>query len=268
MSSTRSRAPRAAGRLARARRVDRRALPDDDALEGARDASTTRRRTSTSGTTSARSRWWCWCCQIVTGIFLTMNYKPSAAEAFALGRIHHARRRVGLADPLHALDRRLGVLHRRLPAHVPRACCTARTRSRASCVWIFGMLIYLCLMAEAFLGYLLPWGNMSYWGAQVIVSLFGAIPCIGDGARRMDPRRLLHLRRHAEPLLRAARGRAAAGAVFLVVAHILALHEVGSNNPDGIEIKKVKGPDGHPARRHPVPSVLHGARTWSASASS
>ena len=79
------------------------------------------------------------------------------------------------------------------------------------------MLIYLCLMAEAFFGYLLPWGNMSYWGAQVIVSLFGAIPCIGELARRVDPRRLLHLGRHAEPVLRAARRpRCRSRSIFLV----------------------------------------------------
>jgi ubiquinol-cytochrome c reductase cytochrome b subunit len=108
-------------------------------------------------------------------------------------------------------------------------------------VWIFGMLIYLCLMAEAFFGYLLPWGNMSYWGAQVIVSLFGAIPASAI-AGRVDPRRLLHLGHHAEPLLRAARVALPLALCFLVIAHILALHEVGSNNPDGVEIKKVKGP--------------------------
>ena len=76
--------------------------------------------------------------QIVTGIFLTMNYKPDAAEGVRVGRVHHARRAVGLADPLHALDRRVGVLHRRLPAHVPRRCCTARYRKPRELVWIFG----------------------------------------------------------------------------------------------------------------------------------
>src|SRR5688572_12027033 len=93
-------------------------------------------------------------------------------------------------------------------------------------VWIFGMLIYLCLMAEAFFGYLLPWGNMSYWGAQVIVSLFGAIPGIG------------------ESLVEWIRGDYYISDITL--NRFLALHEVGSNNPDGVEIKKVKGPDGHP----------------------
>jgi ubiquinol-cytochrome c reductase cytochrome b subunit len=113
-------------------------------------------------------------------------------------------------------------------------------------VWIFGMLIYLCLMAEAFFGYLLPWGNMSYWGAQVIVSLFGAIPGIGESLVEwirgdyyisdITLNRFFALHVIALPL----------ALIFLVIAHIFALHEVGSNNPDGIEIKKVKGPDGHP----------------------
>jgi ubiquinol-cytochrome c reductase cytochrome b subunit len=113
-------------------------------------------------------------------------------------------------------------------------------------IWIFGMLIYLALMAEAFMGYLLPWGQMSYWGAQVIVSLFGAIPVIGDGLVEwirgdffisdITLNRFFALHVIALPLV----------LVFLVVAHILALHEVGSNNPDGVEIKKTKGPDGRP----------------------
>src|SRR5688500_10786530 len=113
-------------------------------------------------------------------------------------------------------------------------------------LWIFGFLIYLCLMAEAFFGYLLPWGNMSYWGAQVIVSLFGAIPWIGNSLVEwirgdyyisdVTLNRFFALHVVALPL----------ALIFLVIAHILALHEVGSNNPDGVEIKKVKGPDGHP----------------------
>jgi ubiquinol-cytochrome c reductase cytochrome b subunit len=108
------------------------------------------------------------------------------------------------------------------------------------------MLIYLCLMAEAFFGYLLPWGNMSYWGAQVIVSLFGAIPYVGNALvdwirgdyyiSDITLNRFFALHVIALPL----------ALVFLVVAHILALHEVGSNNPDGVEIKKVKGADGRP----------------------
>jgi ubiquinol-cytochrome c reductase cytochrome b subunit len=108
------------------------------------------------------------------------------------------------------------------------------------------MLIYLCLMAEAFFGYLLPWGNMSYWGAQVIINLFGAVPWVGEGMAEwirgdfyisdITLNRFFAFHVIAVPLL----------LVLLVVVHIMALHEVGSNNPDGIEIKEHKGPDGKP----------------------
>jgi len=113
-------------------------------------------------------------------------------------------------------------------------------------IWIFGMLIYVVLMAEAFMGYLLPWGQMSYWGAQVIINLFGAIPGIGEGLAEWvrgdyaisnaTLNRFFALHVIALPLV----------LIMLIVAHILALHEVGSNNPDGVEIKKVKGDDGIP----------------------
>ncbi len=125
-------------------------------------------------------------------------------------------------------------------------------------LWIFGMLIYVALMAEAFMGYLLPWGQMSYWGAQVIVSLFGAIPVIGEGLAEwirgdfyisdITLNRFFALHVIAVPLV----------LLMLVVAHILALHEVGSNNPDGIEIKKHKDENGMPLDGIAVSSVLHG----------
>ena len=113
-------------------------------------------------------------------------------------------------------------------------------------VWIFGMTIYLCLMAEAFMGYLLPWGQMSYWGAQVIISLFGAIPVIGDDLTMwirgdflisgITLNRFFALHVVALPIV----------LLGLVVLHILALHEVGSNNPDGVDIKKKKDANGVP----------------------
>src|SRR3989440_72251 len=112
-------------------------------------------------------------------------------------------------------------------------------------VWVFGVLIYLTLMGEAFFGYLLPWGQMSYWGAQVIVNLFGTVPFIGPDLSlwiRGDYvvsdatlNRFFALHVIAFPLV----------LLGLVTAHLLALHDVGSNNPDGVDIKKVKGPDGH-----------------------
>ena len=113
-------------------------------------------------------------------------------------------------------------------------------------LWIFGCVIFVLLMAEAFMGYVLPWGNMSFWGAQVITSLFGSLPVIGGA--------LVEWIRGDYVIADATLNRFFAfhvaalplALIFLVIAHVMALHEVGSNNPDGIEIKKLKGPDGHP----------------------
>jgi ubiquinol-cytochrome c reductase cytochrome b subunit len=183
--------------------------------------------------------------QIVTGIFLTMNYKPSAAEAFA--SVEYIMRDVEwgwLIRYMHSTGASAFFIVVYL--HMFRGLMYGSYKNPRELVWIFGMLIYLCLMAEAFMGYLLPWGNMSYWGAQVIVSLFGAIPGIGESLVEwirgdyyisdITLNRFFALHVIALPL----------ALVFLVIAHIFALHEVGSNNPDGIEIKKLKGPDGHP----------------------
>jgi ubiquinol-cytochrome c reductase cytochrome b subunit len=183
--------------------------------------------------------------QIVTGIFLTMNYKPSAADAFA--SVEYIMRDVEwgwLIRYMHSTGASAFFIVVYL--HMFRGLMYGSYKNPRELLWIFGMLIYLCLMAEAFFGYLLPWGNMSYWGAQVIVSLFGAIPGIGESLVEwirgdyyisdITLNRFFALHVIALPL----------ALVFLVIAHILALHEVGSNNPDGIEIKKLKGPDGHP----------------------
>jgi ubiquinol-cytochrome c reductase cytochrome b subunit len=195
--------------------------------------------------------------QIVTGIFLTMNYKPSAAEAF--GSVEYIMRDVEwgwLIRYLHSTGASAFFIVVYL--HMFRALLYGSYQKPRELLWIFGFLIYLCLMAEAFFGYLLPWGNMSYWGAQVIVSLFGAIPWIGDSLVEwirgdyyisdVTLNRFFALHVVALPL----------ALIFLVVAHILALHEVGSNNPDGVEIKNVKGPDGRPldgVRFHPYYTV-------------
>jgi ubiquinol-cytochrome c reductase cytochrome b subunit len=183
--------------------------------------------------------------QIVTGIFLTMSYKPSAEDAFA--SVEYIMRDVEwgwLIRYMHSTGASAFFIVVYL--HMFRGLMYGSYKNPRELVWIFGMLIYLCLMAEAFFGYLLPWGNMSYWGAQVIVSLFGAIPGIGEALVEwirgdyyisdITLNRFFALHVIALPL----------ALVFLVIAHVLALHEVGSNNPDGIEIKKVKGPDGHP----------------------
>ena len=195
--------------------------------------------------------------QILTGIFLTMNYKPSSAEAFA--SVEYIMRDVEwgwLIRYLHSTGASAFFIVVYL--HMFRSLMYGSYKNPRELVWIFGMLIYLCLMAEAFFGYLLPWGNMSYWGAQVIVSLFGAIPGVGESLVEwirgdyyisdITLNRFFALHVIALPL----------ALVFLVTAHILALHEVGSNNPDGVEIKQIKGPDGHPVdgiKFHPYYTV-------------
>ncbi len=183
--------------------------------------------------------------QIVTGIFLTMNYKPSAEGAFA--SVEYIMREVEwgwLIRYMHSTG--ASAFFVVVYLHMFRGLMYGSYKKPRELLWLFGMLIYLCLMAEAFFGYLLPWGNMSYWGAQVITSLFGAIPYVGSALLEwirgdyyisdITLNRFFALHVIALPL----------ALVFLVVAHILALHEVGSNNPDGVEIKKVKGADGKP----------------------
>ncbi len=183
--------------------------------------------------------------QIVTGIWLTMHYKTSAAEAFA--SVEYIMRDVPwgwLARYMHSTGASAFFIVVYL--HMFRALIYGSHRRPRELIWIFGVLIYLCLMAEAFLGYVLPWGQMSYWGAQVIISLFGAIPVVGEGLAEWirgdylisdaTLNRFFALHVIAVPL----------ALLVLVVLHLAALHEVGSNNPDGVEIKKLKGPDGVP----------------------
>ena len=183
--------------------------------------------------------------QIVSGIFLTMNYKPDAALAF--GSVEYIMRDVPggwLIRYIHSTGGSAFFLVVYL--HMFRAMLYGSYKEPRELVWIFGVLIYLTLMAEAFLGYLLPWGQMSYWGAQVIVNLFGVVPFIGPDLAlwiRGDYvvsdatlNRFFALHVIALPLV----------LLGLVVAHILALHDVGSNNPDGIEIKKNKDANGRP----------------------
>jgi ubiquinol-cytochrome c reductase cytochrome b subunit len=183
--------------------------------------------------------------QILTGIFLTMNYKPSSAEAF--NSVEYIMRDVDwgwLIRYMHSTGASAFFIVVYL--HMFRGLLYGSYQKPRELLWIFGMLIYFALMGEAFFGYLLPWGNMSYWGAQVIVSLFGAIPYVGDSLTEwirgdfyisdVTLNRFFALHVIALPL----------ALVFLVIAHLMALHEVGSNNPDGVEIKKVKGPDGIP----------------------
>ena len=183
--------------------------------------------------------------QIISGIFLTMHYKPDGAMAFA--SVEHIMRDVPygwLIRYIHSTGATAFFVVVYL--HMLRGLLYGSYKKPRELIWLFGMFIYVALMAEAFMGYLLPWGQMSYWGAQVIISLFGAIPVIGDdltlwirgdfviGDATLNRFFALHV--IALPFV----------LVFLVIAHILALHEVGSNNPDGVEIKKLKDADGIP----------------------
>ncbi|MCC5795795.1 MAG: cytochrome b N-terminal domain-containing protein [Methylophaga sp.] len=183
--------------------------------------------------------------QIVTGIFLTMNYKPDADMAFA--SVEYIMRDVQwgwLIRYLHSTGASAFFIV--IYLHMFRGLMYGSYKQPRELVWIFGMLIYVALMAEAFMGYLLPWGQMSYWGAQVIISLFGAVPFVGESLAlwiRGDfvvadatLNRFFALHVIAIPLV----------LVALVVMHIIALHEVGSNNPDGVEIKKYKDENGKP----------------------
>ncbi|PID42944.1 MAG: cytochrome b [Gammaproteobacteria bacterium] len=183
--------------------------------------------------------------QLLTGIWLTMSYNPSAEGAFA--SIEYIMRDVEygwLLRYLHSTG--ASAFFAVVYLHMFRGLMYGSYRKPRELVWIFGMTIYLCLMAEAFMGYLLPWGQMSYWGAQVIVSLFGAIPFVGEDLALwirgdylisgITLNRFFALHVVALPIVLLA----------LVVLHLLALHEVGSNNPDGVEIKKNKDENGIP----------------------
>ena len=183
--------------------------------------------------------------QIVTGIFLVMHYKPDAAQAFA--SVEYIMRDVPwgwFIRYMHSTGASAFFIV--IYLHMFRGLMYGSYRQPRELIWIFGMIIYLMLMAEAFFGYLLPWGQMSYWGAQVIVNLFDALPLIGPDLAlwiRGDYvvsdatlNRFFAFHVIAIPLV----------LLGLVAAHIMALHEVGSNNPDGVEIKKYLGPDGHP----------------------
>ena len=180
--------------------------------------------------------------QIVTGIFLVMHYKPDANLAFA--SVEYIMRDVPwgwLIRYMHSTG--ASAFFVVVYLHMFRGLIYGSYRKPRELVWIFGCAIFLCLMAEAFMGYLLPWGQMSYWGAQVIVNLFAAIPFIGPDLALLirgdfvvgdaTLNRFFSFHVIAVPLV----------LIGLVVAHLMALHDVGSNNPDGIEIKQ--GPKGN-----------------------
>ncbi|HEY2560530.1 MAG TPA: cytochrome bc complex cytochrome b subunit [Caldimonas sp.] len=183
--------------------------------------------------------------QILTGIFLTMHYKPDAAKAFE--SVEYIMRDVPwgwLVRYMHSTGASAFFIVVYL--HMWRGLIYGSYRKPRELVWLFGCAIFLCLMAEAFMGYLLPWGQMSYWGAQVIVNLFSAIPFIGPDLSLLirgdyvvgdaTLNRFFSFHVIAVPLV----------LLGLVAAHVIALHEVGSNNPDGVEIKEKKDGAGNP----------------------
>jgi len=183
--------------------------------------------------------------QIVTGIFLVMNYKPDAALAFA--SVEYIMRDVPggwIIRYMHSTGASAFFIV--IYLHMFRGLLYGSYRKPRELVWLFGCGIFLCLMAEAFMGYLLPWGQMSYWGAQVIVNLFAAVPFIGPDLALLirgdfvvgdaTLNRFFSFHVIAVPLV----------LLGLVAAHIIALHEVGSNNPDGVEIKAKKDARGIP----------------------
>ena len=175
--------------------------------------------------------------QILTGIWLTMRYVPSSEEAFA--SVEYIMRDVEfgwLLRYMHSTGASMFFLVVYL--HMYRGVMYGSYQKPRELIWLFGMFVYLAMMAEGFMGYILPWGNMSFWGAQVIISLFGAIPYFGEAIQEwirgdylisgITLNRFFALHVVALPLV----------LIVLVVIHVLALHEVGSNNPDGIDIKK------------------------------
>jgi len=183
--------------------------------------------------------------QLLTGIFLTMHYKPDAAIAW--DSVEYIMRDVPWGNVIRYLHSTgASAFFLIVYMHMYRGLLYGSYRKPRELIWIFGALIFFVLMAEAFCGYVLPWGQMSYWGAQVIISLFGAIPVIGPDLviwvqgdyipSDATLNRLFSLHVVALPFV----------LVGLVVAHLIALHEVGSNNPDGVEIKKHKDANGKP----------------------
>ena len=183
--------------------------------------------------------------QLATGIFLAMFYKPGDVTAF--DSVEYIMREVNWGWIIrYAHSTGASCFFIVVYLHMFRALLYGSYKAPRELLWIIGMLVYLALMAEAFMGYVLPWGNMSFWGAQVIVNLFGTIPGVGPelvewirgdyGVSDATLNRFFSLHVVAVPL----------GLLVLVVLHIVSLHNVGSNNPDGIEIKENVNADGKP----------------------
>ena len=183
--------------------------------------------------------------QILSGIWLAMNYSPTDKDAF--GSVEYIMRDVKFGWILRYMHSTgASAFFIVIYLHIFRGLLYGSYKKPRELVWLVGMAIYVVLIGEGFTGYVLPWGQMSYWAAQVIISLFGAIPIVGQTLMEwvrgdylissITLNRLFAMHVVILPLL----------LMGLVVIHLLALHEVGSNNPDGIEIKESKGKDGHP----------------------
>jgi ubiquinol-cytochrome c reductase cytochrome b subunit len=183
--------------------------------------------------------------QILSGIWLAMNYTPTDTEAFS--SIEYIMRDVQYGDILRYMHTTgASAFFIVVYLHMVRGLMYGSYQKPRELIWILGMAIFMALMVEAFFGYLLPWGQMSFWGAQVITSLFGAVPYVGESLMVLvrgdfnisgvTLNRFFALHVVALPLV----------LVALVFIHLMALHEVGSNNPDGIEIKKHKDAQGKP----------------------
>jgi len=183
--------------------------------------------------------------QLITGIWLLMSFQGSSEAAFA--SVEYIMRDVDFGWLIrYAHSTGASMFFVVVYLHMFRGLIYGSYKAPRELVWVFGMTIYVALMAEAFLGYVLPWGQMSYWGAQVIISLFGAIPVVGDDLVQwirgdylisgITLNRFMSLHVVAIPII----------LLGLVVMHIIALHDVGSNNPDGVEIKKHKDENGKP----------------------
>ncbi|WED42468.1 cytochrome b [Legionella cardiaca] len=183
--------------------------------------------------------------QLVTGLWLTMFYTPTAQQAFS--SVEYIMRDVNygwLLRYMHSTGASAFFIV--IYLHMFRGLLYGSYQKPRELVWLLGVVIFLLLMAEAFFGYLLPWGQMSFWGAQVITSLFGAIPWVGDSVAtwlrgdfnvaNATLQRFFALHVIGVPLL----------LLLLVFLHLVALHKVGSNNPLGVDIKKYLGPDGKP----------------------
>jgi len=183
--------------------------------------------------------------QLLTGFWLTMMYSPTAEGAF--DSIEYIMRDVEygwLIRYMHSTG--ASAFFVVVYLHMFRGLLYGSYQKPRELVWLIGMGIYLCLMAEGFFGYLLPWGNMSYWGAQVILNLVGAVPVVGDALvtwvrgdfliSGATLNRFFAIHVAVIPLV----------LVGLVFIHLVALHHVGSNNPDGVDIKKLKDENGVP----------------------